>query len=73
MSLRQLDWTVVIGIVLLHVGCLLAPFYFSWSGLIVAGILVWVNGPLGITICYHRLLTHRSFRTTSWCEFLMTI
>ena len=72
-SLRQLQWPVVIGIVLLHVGCLFAPFFFSWSGLIVAGILVWVTGPLGITICYHRLLTHRSFRTPKWWEYLMTI
>ena len=73
LSLRQLDWPIVIGIILLHAGCLLAPFYFSWSGLIVAGVLVWVTGPLGITICYHRLLTHRSFRTPKWWEYLMTI
>lgn len=56
----------------MHLGCLWAPFYFSWSGLAVAGIFVFLTGPMGITLCYHRLLTHRSFRTPKWFEYLLT-
>lgn len=69
---KQLDWPVVVGIAAMHLGCLLAPFYFSWSGLVVALILYWLTGAIGITLCYHRLLTHRSFTTPKWFEYLLT-
>ena len=74
-TLRELDWPVVAGIAAMHVGCLLAllPAFFSWSGLIVAGLLLWITGGLGITLCYHRLLTHRSFKTPGWFEYILTL
>ncbi len=71
-SFKNLDWPVVIGVVTLHLGCLLAPFCFSWSGLVVAGILYWATGAMGITLCYHRLLTHHSFKTPKWFEYFLT-
>lgn len=69
---RRVDWTVVIGIAALHLGCLFAPFYFSWSGVVLTVFLCWVTGGLGITLCYHRLLTHRSFKTPKWFEYFLT-
>ncbi len=63
---------MVIGITVMHLGCLLAPFYFSWSALVVSTLLVWLTGAIGITLCYHRLLTHRSFKTPKWFEYLLT-
>jgi len=72
LMLRSLDWPVVIGIAAVHVGCFFAPFYFSWSGLAVALVLVWLTGGLGVTLCYHRLLTHRSFSTPKWFEYFLT-
>ncbi len=68
----KLDWPVVIGIGAMHVGCLVAPFYFSWSGLALLVLFMWVAGALGINLCYHRLLTHRSFKTPKWFEYLLT-
>lgn len=70
---RDLDWPVVIGVSLMHLGALAAPFTFSWSGLIVFLVLAWLTGIVGITLCYHRLLTHRSFKTPKWFEYLLTI
>ncbi len=70
--LKELDWPVVIGIAGMHVGCLLAPFYFSWTALVIALFLYWLTGAIGITLCYHRLLTHRSFKTPKWFEYLLT-
>jgi stearoyl-CoA desaturase (delta-9 desaturase) len=70
---KRLDWAVVIGLVAMHVGALAAPFFFSWSGLIVAVLLYWVTGPIGIALCYHRLLTHRSFETPRWFEYVLTV
>ncbi len=41
---------------------------FSWSGLSLAFSLQVLFGCLGITLCYHRLLTHRSFSVPTWLE-----
>ena len=73
-NFSQLDWPVVIGIGALHLGAIFAvfPSMFSWSGLILFVVLCWVSGNLGITLCYHRLLTHRSFKTVKWFEYFLT-
>ena len=75
LRIRELNWTVVGAILGLHVLSLLAfvPSLFSWSGLVICAVLLWVTGGLGITLCYHRLLTHRSFKTPKWMEYLLTI
>jgi len=57
----------------MHAGCLLAPFFFTWSGLGLAVGLWWLCGGLGICLCFHRLLTHRSFRTPKIVEYILTI
>src|SRR6476659_4951067 len=41
---RGLDWPVVIWIGLVHVLALVAPFYFSWQGVIVCAILILLTG-----------------------------
>jgi stearoyl-CoA desaturase (delta-9 desaturase) len=53
-------------------GIILAPFTFTWSGLAVCAILYVLTG-LGITLGYHRLLTHRSFRTPKAVEYALTV
>jgi sn-2 palmitoyl-lipid 9-desaturase len=58
-----LDWPAVFWIGLIHAGALAAPFCFTWKGLLVAVLLAWITGGLGVTLGYHRLLTHRNFQT----------
>ncbi len=72
---RALDWPVVLGITAMHIGAIGAffPSMFTWTGLVVFLVMVWVTGNLGITLCYHRLLTHRSFKTPKWFEYFLTI
>ncbi len=72
LRIRDLDPTIFAGIAGLHIAAALAPFFFSWSGLGLAIILWWVVGGLGITLCYHRLLTHRSFKTPKFVEYFLT-
>ncbi len=48
--------------VLLHVIALSGFFTFSWPGLIVMACLSFMTICLGITLCYHRLLAHKSYR-----------
>jgi stearoyl-CoA desaturase (delta-9 desaturase) len=53
-----------------HVGALAAFAYFSWTNLAVMLLLYVVTG-LGITVGYHRLLAHRSFRVPRWLEYAL--
>lgn len=68
------DKAVVFGMISLHLLAALAfvPEFFSWSGLVIFAVLYWVSGGLGITLCYHRLLTHRAFKTHQWFRNLLT-
>ena len=62
------SYALVLG--LMHVLCLLAlvPYFFSWSGLVLAVLGHFVYGMLGINVGYHRLLTHRGFSCPRWLE-----
>src|SRR3954468_20886273 len=73
---NAIAWVPLIWIGGLHLGALLAlhPAWFPWQALVLREVLHWVTGGLGITLTYHRLLTHRSFATRpKWLEYAMTI
>ena len=38
------------------------PSLFSWKAAAVCVFMHWLTGGVGICLCYHRLLTHRSFQ-----------
>ncbi|CAL9017923.1 unnamed protein product [Prunus brigantina] len=56
-------------ILALHSLCAFAPFHFNWPAFWVAVTLYVVTG-LGLTLCYHRSLTHRGLRLPKWLEYL---
>ncbi|MFA6243320.1 MAG: fatty acid desaturase [Candidatus Hydrogenedentales bacterium] len=70
---KRLKTPTLIVVGLIHATALAAPFTFSWTGFILCVILFWVTGGLGITLCYHRLLTHRSYRTYKPIEYVLTM
>jgi fatty-acid desaturase len=59
--------------VVFHIGAIAALFMFSWSALAISVLLLWVAGSLGVGMGYHRLLTHRGYKTYKWVEYLLTI
>lgn len=63
-------WRYAAPIVVIHLLALLAlvPSMFSWWGFIAFAVGVYFYGGVGINICYHRLLTHRSFVVPAWLE-----
>jgi sn-1 stearoyl-lipid 9-desaturase len=69
----DINWNSAIFLSIFHVGAVTALFFFSWNALAVAIIMTWVAGSLGIGIGYHRLLTHRGFKTPKWFEYFLTI
>lgn len=56
-------------IVSIHLLCLFAPFTFNWGAFWVAIALYIVTCLLGITLSYHRHLSHRSFKIPKWLEY----
>ncbi len=71
--IKDLVWHNVLAIGAMHLACLAAPFTFSWSALGVAVFLWWACGGLGICLCFHRLLTHRGFKTPKVVEYFLTV
>jgi len=63
------------GLALIHIGALAAfvPALFRLSDLAVAAIIAYLTGALGITLCYHRVLTHRSLRLRKPLEYLFAV
>lgn len=55
----------------LHVLCIFAPFYFDWSAFWVAFALHHITGLFGISVSYHRNLSHRSFNLPKFLEYLL--
>ncbi len=51
----------------------LFTYLFSWTGLVVGIMGHFVFGMMGITIGYHRLLTHRGFSCPKWFEHFLAI
>ena len=70
---EPINWVTTGFMALFHVGAIAALFMFSWRGLIAAAVLWWISGSLGIGLGYHRLLTHRGYRTSKAMEYLMTV
>ncbi len=68
-----LDWAIIIYMATIHLVALLAllPSNFSWGAVGLTFFLYWVTGALGITLGFHRLVTHRSFQTPKWLEYLL--
>jgi stearoyl-CoA desaturase (delta-9 desaturase) len=64
-----------IGLAAVHVGALgvLLPHTFSWSAIIVAVSLYYLTGAFGITLGFHRLLTHRSLKMVKPLEYAVAI
>ncbi|KAI3806897.1 hypothetical protein L1987_22815 [Smallanthus sonchifolius] len=52
----------------IHVLSVCAPFMFNWGALRVAVGLSFLTG-FGVTLGYHRLLCHRSFKLPKWLEY----
>jgi stearoyl-CoA desaturase (delta-9 desaturase) len=74
-TVRRIDWLNVVGIGFYHLAALLAllPWFFSWTGVVLCVLGTYVFGTLGISLCYHRLLTHRGFLCPKWLEHSLAV
>ena len=72
---RGIYWRYAFAVGSYHVLALLAfdPWFFSWTGVALAIFGVYLFGMVGVNLCYHRLLSHRSFSCPKWLEYAFAI
>ena len=70
---KGINWHTAVFIALFHVGAVAALFVFNWKAVLIAILLWWVAASLGVGIGFHRLLTHRSYKTSKLVEYILTI
>ena len=56
-----------------HAGAIAALFFFTWKLLLITVALYWTTTGLGISLGYHRLHTHRSFKTPIWLDYTFAV
>ena len=72
----EIRWVPWLWVLSFHVGALLAfvPAFFSWQAILVGLGLHWLTTSVGISMTYHRLLTHRTYAVRPKpLEYLLTI
>lgn len=72
-SKTRWKWDSIITMALIHVGAVAAFFYFTWEAFWVFVVMQWLAGGIGICLCYHRLLAHRSFELWKPLEYLCAL
>jgi stearoyl-CoA desaturase (delta-9 desaturase) len=69
----KLNWLTTVVLVLLHIGAVAALFMFSWRVFAATVFLYWMTIGLGISLGYHRLHTHRSYRVPRILEYFFAV
>ena len=70
---QKIQWKWILIHVLFHAAAVAALFYFSWLNFLAFILLHYFIMCFGITIGYHRLLSHRSFRAPAILEYFFAI
>ncbi len=72
-SLTTLNWITAGFMGAFHVLAIAAFWSFSWTNLAVAIALHWLAVGFGISLGYHRLHTHRGFKTSKPFEYFLAL
>jgi fatty-acid desaturase len=72
-SLSTINWITAFFMVAFHALAIAALFFFSWTNFLVALALHWMAVGFGISLGYHRLHTHRGFRTSKAFEYFLAV
>lgn len=70
---RRISFIALFYHLLLHCLALLAFWFHTWAGLILLVVFYLLFGMLGLTIGYHRFLSHNSFRTGTFLRRFLAL
>ncbi len=66
---ERLNWPTTIAMVIFHAGAIAGLFFFTWKLFFITVLLYWATTGLGISLGYHRLHTHRSYKAPTWLDY----
>ncbi len=69
----KISWGPLLFISAMHLACIPAFFIFNFQALAICLGLYFATACLGITLTYHRLLTHRSFKIYKPLEYFFAL
>ncbi len=67
-----IKWNTTVFMIIFHAGAIASLFMLSWKVLPITIFLWWVSGSLGVGMGFHRLLTHRGYKTPKFVEYFLT-
>ena len=70
---ERLNWPTTIAMVIFHAGAIAGLFFFTWKLFFITALLYWATTGLGISLGYHRLHTHRSFKAPTWLDYTFAV
>ena len=70
---NKMNWPTSLVLVIFHLGAIAALFMFSWRNLLISMALYWITVGWGISLGYHRLHTHRSYKVPLWMEYFFAV
>jgi len=70
---NKMNWPTSLVLVLFHLGAIAALFMFSWRNVLISMALYWITVGWGISLGYHRLHTHRSYKVPLWMEYFFAV
>ncbi|HYL39543.1 MAG TPA: fatty acid desaturase [Bryobacteraceae bacterium] len=68
---KKINLPIIAVLAVLHIGAVAALFMFNWQAVAVAVVLYWMGTGLGISMGYHRLHTHRSYKLPRLLEYFL--
>ncbi len=67
------NWVTTVVFGLFHIGAIAALFIFSWQALFISMGIYWATICFGISLGYHRLHTHRSYKVPKALEYFFAV
>jgi fatty-acid desaturase len=70
-----INWPIAGSMLFIHIGALAAfvPALFSWSAVVVMVVLIMLTSAFGVSLCFHRSLTHRGLRLVKPLEYVAAL
>jgi sn-1 stearoyl-lipid 9-desaturase len=71
---ETINWSTITAVAVFHILAAAALFTaWNWQDVAAALVMWWIAGSFGIGIGYHRLMTHRGFKTSRTFERLLAV
>jgi stearoyl-CoA desaturase (delta-9 desaturase) len=67
-----IQWNTTVFMIIFHTCALISLFMIGWKVWPLTILLWWISGSLGIGMGFHRLLTHRGYKTPKAVEYFLT-